>query len=53
MENIQMMIRITTITAMIPTATPALKMPSMTEQLLRHSISNIMNEKYSFFIIGF
>jgi hypothetical protein len=53
MENIQMMIRITTIMAMMPTATPALKIPVITEQLLRHSMSSITNGKYNFFIIGF
>jgi hypothetical protein len=53
MENIQMMIRITTITAMMPTAAPALKIPAMAEQLLRQSISRIINGKCNFFIIGF
>lgn len=39
--------------AMIPTATPALKIPVITEQLLRHSMSSITDGKYNFFIIGF
>jgi hypothetical protein len=48
-----MMIRITTIMAMIPTATPALKIPVITEQLLRHSMSKTINGTCNFFIIGF
>jgi hypothetical protein len=48
-----MMIRITTMTAMMPTAAPALKIPAMAEQLLRQSMSRIINGKCSFFIIGF
>jgi len=44
---------ITTITDIIPTAAPALNMPVITEQLLKH-ISSIMRDgKYILFIVGF
>jgi len=53
MENIHTIINITTITAIMPTTAPALKIPPMTEQLLRHSISSRIDGKYNFFMMAF
>jgi hypothetical protein len=45
-----MMSAITTITEMIPTTAPALKIPATTEQLLRQNISKIIDKRHTFFI---
>jgi len=50
MEAIQIIRAITTITARMPTIAPALKIPAITEQLLRHNTSSMMVGKYIFFI---
>ena len=47
---IHIIIAITTITAITPTAAPALKIPPITEQLLKASIANTNNNKLIFFI---
>jgi hypothetical protein len=44
---------ITTITAIMPTTAPALKMPAIAEQLLRQSINKMIDGKYILFIVGF
>jgi hypothetical protein len=49
-DAIQIIIAITTITAIMPTTAPALNMPAIAEQLLRHSISRIRAGKYKFFM---
>jgi hypothetical protein len=36
---------------MTPTHTPALKIPSMAEQLLKHAISDKINGRYNFFMV--
>jgi hypothetical protein len=48
---IQMMISITTITEMMPTAAPALKIPPITEQPLRATIAKANNNKLIFFMV--
>jgi len=48
-----MMRIITTITEIMPTTAPALKMPSIAEQLLRQSINTMMDGKYNLFMAGF
>jgi len=50
MEAIQTIIRITTITEIIPTAAPALKIPVITEQLLKHNIRKRTEGIYNFFM---
>ena len=50
MEAIHIMMMITTITEMIPTAAPALKIPPITEQLLKHNSSKIAGKKCNFFM---
>jgi hypothetical protein len=50
MEAIQIIRAITTITESMPTMAPALKIPAIKEQLLRHSNSSMMVGKYIFFI---
>lgn len=45
---------ITTITAIIPTAAPALKIPVITEQLLRAQMATKINDKKDiFFMVGY
>jgi hypothetical protein len=44
---------ITTITEIIPTTAPALNIPVITEQLLKHSKSRMMDGKYNFFMVGY
>jgi hypothetical protein len=41
---------ITTITEIMPTMAPALKIPAITEQLLKQSSSKMMKGKCNFFI---
>jgi hypothetical protein len=53
MDMIQIMIAITTITEIMPTAAPALKIPLITEQLLKHNSNKMMDGKYNFFINRF
>lgn len=53
MEAIQIIKAITTITDIMPTAAPALKMPEITEQLLKHNSNTIRDGKYNLFIVGF
>ena len=48
-----MMSSITTMTAIMPTAAPALKIPPITEQLLNSSKVKKPDGIYNFFIIGF
>jgi hypothetical protein len=48
---IQMMISITTITEMMPTAAPALKIPPITEHPLRATIAKANNNKLIFFMV--
>jgi hypothetical protein len=52
-EAIQIISAITTITAIMPTMAPALKMPEITEQLLKQSTSKISDGKYNFFMAVF
>jgi hypothetical protein len=49
-DAIQMISAITTITDIIPTTAPALKIPVITEQLLKHSSNKMIEGKYNFFI---
>jgi len=44
---------ITTITAITPTAAPALNIPAIAEQLLKQNNNKKRGRKYSFFIVGF
>jgi hypothetical protein len=53
MDAIQIINKITTTTEIIPTTAPALNMPPITEQLLRHNRSKTIEGKYNFFILGF
>jgi hypothetical protein len=53
MDAIQIIKAITTITDRMPTTAPALNMPVITEQLLRHSSSTMRDGKYNLFIVGF
>jgi len=53
MEAIQIIKAITTITEMMPTTAPALKMPVITEQLLKQSNNTMRDGKYNLFIVGF
>lgn len=48
-----MMMNMTTMTAIIPTAAPALKIPPITEQLLSNNNKTNTDGIYNFFIIGF
>jgi hypothetical protein len=50
---IQIITAITTITEMMPTTAPALNMPAITEQLLRHKTNRITDKYDSFFIVVF
>jgi hypothetical protein len=50
-DAIHIITSITTITAIIPTAAPALKIPAIAEQLLKHTINNRIDGKYTFFIM--
>jgi hypothetical protein len=50
MDTIQIIIAITTITEIMPTTAPALKMPAIAEQLLKHNTSKMSDGKYSFFM---
>jgi hypothetical protein len=50
-EMIQMMISINTITEMMPTAAPALKIPVITEQPLRAIIAKANNNKLTFLMV--
>jgi len=52
-DAIQIIKAITTITDMMPTAAPALNMPVITEQLLKHISSIMRGGKYNLFIVGF
>jgi hypothetical protein len=52
-DAIQIISAITIITAIIPTTAPALKMPAITEQLLKQSNNKISDGKYNLFITGF
>jgi hypothetical protein len=52
-DTIQIMIAMTTITAIMPTTAPALNMPAIAEQLLKQSSSKIMDGKYNFFMVGY
>jgi hypothetical protein len=49
-EAIHRISRMTTTTDIMPTAAPALKIPAIAEQLLKHNISKIRKGKYSFFM---
>jgi hypothetical protein len=51
-EAIHRISAITTITEIMPTTAPALKIPAITEQLLKHNESIITEGKYNFFIAG-
>jgi len=51
MDAIQMINTITTITEIIPTTAPALKIPVITEQLLKHNVSKMIEGINNFFII--
>jgi len=53
MDAIQIIKAITTITDIIPTTAPALNMPVITEQLLKHISSIRRDGKYNLFIVGF
>jgi hypothetical protein len=53
MEAIQMIKTMTTITEIIPTTAPALKIPLITEQLLRHNNNRMIDGKYNFFMGSF
>jgi hypothetical protein len=50
-EIIQMRIATTITTTIIPTATPALKIPVITEQLLKNVIANNASKRLSFFMV--
>jgi hypothetical protein len=50
MDMIHKIMAITTMTEMIPTAAPALKIPAIAEQLLKANMSSINNNKFIFFI---
>jgi hypothetical protein len=50
MDTSQTITSITTITAIMPTAAPALNMPPITEQLLKQSSNKMMEGKYNFFM---
>jgi hypothetical protein len=50
-EAIQIIISITTITEIMPTAAPALKIPPITEQLLKHNNSKMADGVYNFFML--
>jgi hypothetical protein len=52
-DTIQIIIAITTITEIIPTTAPALKIPSITEQLLKQNSNNMSDGKYNFFMVVF
>jgi len=41
---------ITTITEIMPTTAPALNIPAIMEQLLKHNKSKMMDGKYNFFM---
>jgi hypothetical protein len=41
------------ITAIMPTAAPALNIPAIAEQLLKQSSNKMSNGKYSFFMVDF
>ncbi len=47
---IQIRIAITITTTIIPTQTPALKIPVITEQLLSNVIANIASKRFNFFM---
>ncbi len=49
-DMIQIIIAITIITAMTPTAAPALNIPPITEHPLKATIAKANNNKFSFFI---
>jgi len=51
MDAIQTINKITTKTEIIPTTAPALKIPVITEQLLKHNVSKMMDGINNFFII--
>lgn len=53
MDAIQIIKAITTMTDIIPTTAPALNMPVITEQLLKHSSKTMRDGKYNLFIVGF
>jgi hypothetical protein len=50
METIHIIMKITTITEMIPTAAPALNIPAMAEQLLNDITAKANNSMSNFFI---
>jgi hypothetical protein len=52
METIHRISTMTTITEIMPTTAPALKIPAITEQLLKHNKSIITEGKYNFFMAG-
>jgi len=52
-DMIQMMIISTTRIAITPTATPALNIPVITEQLLKANNASVINDKFNFFIDRF
>lgn len=52
-EISQMISSMTTTTAMTPTHTPALKIPSIAVQLLRHIRSDKINGRCNFFMVDF
>ena len=37
----------------MPTTAPALNIPVITEQLLKHNKSKMMDGKYNFFMVGY
>ena len=47
----QIMIMITTITEITPTAAPALKIPPITSHPLKAKTTNASNNKFSFFMV--
>jgi hypothetical protein len=49
---IQIIIAITTTTAMIPATAPALNIPVITEQLLKVNSANANNKKCKFFMVN-
>jgi len=52
-DAIQRIKIITTITAITPTAAPALNIPAIAEQLLKQKSNKMRDGKYSFFMVDF
>jgi hypothetical protein len=50
-DIIQIIIMITTITEIIPTAAPALKIPPITSHPLKVATANASNNKFNFFMV--